>query len=605
MFANPEAYDLVTGFEVDHTAGFPVHDVLRMKLKSRGTSKRVTVRKKTKSLHEIPMKALADRFLEQNRISRKEQQDREVKEDEERRVRYDGDDDKPGCWERKLNCDDKRAEDKRSMWPSFQDSGEDGEEAEDDEDHVDDDIFTEEQIHEVKKELHQVMDSKIMATKPRLMSMLENGDTGTFIRTLSNVLEDSFISFGQVSVKDADRYRGHGKVEIEEKNVPVSGAFDKHLEEMKGNCKNREEERISLQLRRLVAIKDACKCLHSVKDRKEKWTEALSREVMCNTARFIKHTNGKNPIEKEGADYLKTCGNSVHHNMFKLTKLVKDYERALGRLRRENISKIGRSIQSQLEGKKSQKRITRLLKGPSGQPMRFLQRPADRDGFGKVTTDETEVDQIARDAWAKVYEGNVIHMKQHVKMFMQKYDEHIYKADKMTIEELRWEDVKKACLKDIDSSGGLDVWTKRAFHWISDEGFKLLTEWMKAIERTRRWPSDQCKARAVFLSKSDNASADPMDDRILKITSTLYRVWASVRMADLEDWIKGWADKAMFAGVPGGGAEEAWYLTQLDFELKRLGGMQITPMQYACRQDPMYMCVYIFSYSCDGKLCSP
>ena len=31
----------------------------------------------------------------------------------------------------------------------------------------------------------------------------------------------------------------------------------------------------------------------------------------------------------------------------------------------------------------------------------------------------------------------------------------------------------------------------------------------------------------------------------------------------------------MFAGIPGAGAEEAWYLTQLDFELKRLTNSHI------------------------------
>ena len=49
-----------------------------------------------------------------------------------------------------------------------------------------------------------------------------------------------------------------------------------------------------------------------------------------------------------------------------------------------------------------------------------------------------------------------------------------------------------------------------------------------------------------------------------------------VRMKNLEEWVRSWADQAMFAGVPGAGAEEGWYLTQLDFEVKRLAGMQIT-----------------------------
>ena len=156
----------------------------------------------------------------------------------------------------------------------------------------------------------------------------------------------------------------------------------------------------------------------------------------------------------------------------------------------------------------------------------MLQRPEGKDGFGKAgtyTTDEKEIDQIARNAWSKVYNGNIEDINAHVKAFMQKYDKYIFKSDKKEIGTLNWQDVKQACLKDTDSSGGLDAWTKKELQWVSDEAFKLLTEWMKTIERTRRWPSDQCKARAVFLSKNEDERADPMAYRIRK-SPRLYRV---------------------------------------------------------------------------------
>ena len=36
--------------------------------------------------------------------------------------------------------------------------------------------------------------------------------------------------------------------------------------------------------------------------------------------------------------------------------------------------------------------------------------------------------------------------------------------------------------------------------------------------------------------------------RLLKITSTLYRFWAQVRMKNLEAWIEDWFDEAMYSG---------------------------------------------------------
>merc|ERR1712051_234330 len=64
--------------------------------------------------------------------------------------------------------------------------------------------------------------------------------------------------------------------------------------------------------------------------------------------------------------------------------------------------------------------------------------------------------------------------------------------------------------------------------------------------------------------------------RILKITSMIYRLWATIRVQHLEHWIGTWADPAMFAGVVGAGAEEGWYLTQLDLELKHTTGADVT-----------------------------
>ena len=47
-----------------------------------------------------------------------------------------------------------------------------------------------------------------------------------------------------------------------------------------------------------------------------------------------------------------------------------------------------------------------------------------------------------------------------------------------------------------------------------------------------------------------------MSYRIIKITSTFYRIYGTVMSRDLEGWTQKWALSNMFAGVPGVGAEE-------------------------------------------------
>ena len=107
---------------------------------------------------------------------------------------------------------------------------------------------------------------------------------------------------------------------------------------------------------------------------------------------------------------------------------------------------------------------------------------------------------------------------------------------------------------------------------ISDEGFKWITKLLQLIEDTNEWPEDQRQARAVFLCKDDNKAQDPMSYWIIKINSTFYRIYGSVRMWNLQQSTEKCATSKMFAGVPGVGAEEGWYLTQIAFETLRPQG---------------------------------
>ena len=207
------------------------------------------------------------------------------------------------------------------------------------------------------------------------------------------------------------------------------------------------------------------------------------------------------------------------------------------------------------------------------QPLRVLEIP---NSNGILTTDVNKMDKIARDAWEKVFRGNVKDDDKMTNEFIAKYSKYIYKQEEEQTQPLEWRDVKFAC-SNTNSAGGLDVWTKKEPHMLSDEGFKWITQWLQLIEdTTNEWPKDQRQARAVFLCKDSNKAQDPMSYRIIKINSTFYRVYGSVRMKNLQRWTDKWATKNMFAGVPGVGAEEGWYITQIAFETLRLQGKEIT-----------------------------
>ena len=57
-----------------------------------------------------------------------------------------------------------------------------------------------------------------------------------------------------------------------------------------------------------------------------------------------------------------------------------------------------------------------------------------------------------------------------------------------------------------------------------------------------------------------------MSYRPIAISSPLYRVWAAMRLRDMEQWIATWALPEMYAGVPQTGAVDAWHKALTDIE---------------------------------------
>jgi hypothetical protein len=101
----------------------------------------------------------------------------------------------------------------------------------------------------------------------------------------------------------------------------------------------------------------------------------------------------------------------------------------------------------------------------------------------------------------------------------------------------------------------------------------------QAIEAGADWPEQAAVARTAWLDKTEAAtpSMEPLDYRGLAILSKLYRLYFSIRLKDLQPWVQEWEEEELFAGTSAGiGAEDAWYLTALEFELARLLGLPIT-----------------------------
>ena len=69
----------------------------------------------------------------------------------------------------------------------------------------------------------------------------------------------------------------------------------------------------------------------------------------------------------------------------------------------------------------------------------------------------------------------------------------------------------------------------------------------------------------------------PTGYRGLAILSKLYRLWATIRLEHVQEWVGSWATKDLFAGTcEPVGAEDGWYLMALLLEEARVQGIPLT-----------------------------
>ena len=90
---------------------------------------------------------------------------------------------------------------------------------------------------------------------------------------------------------------------------------------------------------------------------------------------------------------------------------------------------------------------------------------------------------------------------------------------------------------------------------------RILTE----VEEIGVWPDGLLDACIAMIPKTD-VDATPLGQRPLSVLPIVYRIWASGRMGQLEDWFRSWVPDSVFSAGGGRGSGEAWYTTALDIE---------------------------------------
>ena len=68
-----------------------------------------------------------------------------------------------------------------------------------------------------------------------------------------------------------------------------------------------------------------------------------------------------------------------------------------------------------------------------------------------------------------------------------------------------------------------------------------------------------------MIPKAEGDSTS-LGQRPLCVLPVVHRLWASVRLAHLEEWFHSWAPDSVFSAGKGVSSVDAWYATSIDIE---------------------------------------
>ena len=126
------------------------------------------------------------------------------------------------------------------------------------------------------------------------------------------------------------------------------------------------------------------------------------------------------------------------------------------------------------------------------------------------------------------------------------------------------------------TAGGLDGWAWNEVKALPLPWFSGMAILLELVETPGVQPQGVLDAYIAMIPKADGDST-PFGQRPLSVLPVVYRLWASLRLGHLREWVKGWLSKSVSSLGNGLSSFEAWFSTALDIEevLSGVGGDQL------------------------------
>ena len=126
-------------------------------------------------------------------------------------------------------------------------------------------------------------------------------------------------------------------------------------------------------------------------------------------------------------------------------------------------------------------------------------------------------------------------------------------------------DLQEVARAKKSTAGGLDGWAWNEIKALPLPWFFGLAILLNSVETTGTWPQGLLDAFFAMIPKVDGDSTPP-GQWPLGVLLVVYRLWASLRLGHLREWVEGRLPKSVFSLGNGLSSVETWFSTALDLE---------------------------------------
>ena len=140
-------------------------------------------------------------------------------------------------------------------------------------------------------------------------------------------------------------------------------------------------------------------------------------------------------------------------------------------------------------------------------------------------------------------------------------------------------DLQEVARAKKSTAAGMDGWAWNEIKALPLPWFSGLAILSELYETSGVWPQGLSDSYIAMIPKVDGDST-PLGQRPLSVLRVVYRLWASLRLGHLREWVEEWLPKSVYSLGNSLSSVEAWFSTALDIEevLSGTGGDQLNVM---------------------------